>query len=200
APANGTTPQAAAPPPAAVADMPSPPAAERAPEAADASPSDAAPAQPAPAAGAGDLDSVYALWPAVVDLVRSENALLGALIAEARPVAAQEEDLTLAFSATAQFLKKKAEDPANRMIVGEALRSITGTRWRLSYELREESAEELGGRGSGSAEHSEEEWVRRFVEEFDAEEIAGEWDEAGAAAEQHGERDAPAVTSNEKGA
>jgi DNA polymerase-3 subunit gamma/tau len=161
-------------------------------------------AQPAVAPGppvgapARDLDSLSALWPAVVDLVRGENALLGALIAEARPVAVQEEDLALAFSATAQFLKKKAEDPANRQIVGEALRAITGMRWRLSYELREEAADETGPAG-GQA--SEEEWVRRFMEEFEAEEISGEWEVAAeATSEQDGERGARAVTSNEKGA
>ena len=38
-----------------------------------------------------------------------------------------------------QFSKKKAEDPAHRAAVGEALRALTGERWRLSYELREES-------------------------------------------------------------
>jgi DNA polymerase-3 subunit gamma/tau len=192
---------------AASAQAPPAPSAPPAPDPAPPEPAPAAPAPaptappPTPAAPARDLDSLCALWPAVVDLVRSENALLGALIAEARPVAVQEEDLTLAFSATAQFLKKKAEDPANRMIVGEALRAITGMRWRLSYELREESAGERGGRASVTAEHSEEEWVRRFMEEFDAEEISGEWEEAaGTAAEQDGERGARAVTSNEKGA
>src|SRR5204862_158859 len=33
-----------------------------------------------------DLDSLRSLWPAVVDLVRAQNALLGALIEEAEPV------------------------------------------------------------------------------------------------------------------
>jgi DNA polymerase-3 subunit gamma/tau len=203
APPAPSAPSALAPDPAPPEPAPAAPAlAPVAPEPAPAAPAPAPVApEPAPAAPARDLDSLYELWPAVVDLVRSENALLGALIAEARPVVVQEEDLTLAFSATAQFLKKKAEDPANRVIVGEALRAITGMRWRLSYELREESAEERGGRGSVTAEHSEEEWVRRFMEEFDAEEISGDWEEAaGTAAEQDGERGARAVTSNEKGA
>src|SRR5207244_2530547 len=33
-----------------------------------------------------DLEGLRSLWPAVVDLVRAEHALLGALIAEAQPV------------------------------------------------------------------------------------------------------------------
>ena len=147
---------------------------------------------------AEDLESVRGVWPAVVELVRGEHALLGALIAEAQPVATDGEDLTLAFAATAQFLKKKAEDPANRLAVGEALRSITGRRWRLSYELRDELAPQDRPDAGG---HSEEEWVRRFIEEFDAEEIPGEWGSApsGGAAEGR-EGDVEAVTSNEKGA
>jgi DNA polymerase-3 subunit gamma/tau len=161
-----------------------------------------APADPPPAADlapivAADLESVRALWPAVVDLVRSEHALLGALIAEARPVALDGEDLTLAFASTAQFLKKKAEDPANRVAVGEALRTIAGGRWRLSYELSEELGEQDRAE---QGEHSEEGWVRRFVEEFDAEEIHGDREpERGEGAARDGERDARAVTSNEKG-
>ena len=50
------------------------------------------------------------------------------------------EDLTVAFSATAPFLKKKAENPDNRAAVTAALQDVTGRRWRLSYELHEELA------------------------------------------------------------
>jgi hypothetical protein len=134
------------------------------------------------------------MWPAVVDLVRGEHALLGALIAEARPVSASHDEVVLAFATTAQFLKKKAEDPANRMTVAEAMRAITGTRWRLSYELREVPSEQRAQGG----ERSEEEWVRRFMTEFDAEEVAGEWPEV--AGEAHEQAEARAVTSAEKGA
>src|SRR5207248_271616 len=50
-----------------------------------------------------DLESLRSLWPAVVDLVRAQNALLGALIEEAEPVAVQGEELTVAFAASAPF-------------------------------------------------------------------------------------------------
>ncbi len=146
-----------------------------------------APVEPAaPEPIAASLESVASLWPAVVDVVRGENALLGALIAEARPVAMDGQDLTLGFAST--FLKKKAEDPANRMTVGEALRVVTGSRWRLSYELREGLAAESGEEPAEA--DSEERRLARFMEEFDAEEIPGGEDGEGE----------PAVTSNEKGA
>ncbi len=103
--------------------------------------------------------------------MRGENALLGALIAEARPVGVQGEELTLAFGSA--FLKKKAEDPANRMTVTEALRVVTGGRWRLSYELRADAPTEEGA-PAGAQPESEERWLARFMEEFDAEEIPAE--------------------------
>jgi DNA polymerase-3 subunit gamma/tau len=141
----------------------------------------ATPESSAVATAAHDLDSLRALWPAVVELVTGENGLLGACIVEARPVAVAGEELTLAFAATAQFKKKKAEDAANRLVVGEALRSLTGVRWGISYELREELAGEAPAQeGDGT----EEEWVARFMTEFDAEELV----------------DGDALTSNEKGA
>ncbi len=134
-----------------------------------------------PAPGQRDLGSLCSLWPAVVELVTVENGLLGACIVEARPVAVDGEELTLAFAATAQFKKKKAEDPDNRRAVIEALRSLTGVDWRVSYELREDLAVEERAQVT---EGSEEEWVARFMREFDAEELPDE----------------QAVTSNEKGA
>jgi DNA polymerase III subunit gamma/tau len=119
---------------------------------------------------AGDIESLRALWPGVVDLVRAENALIGALIAEAQPVAVVGEDLDVAFAATAQFLKKKAESPANRAIVTDALNRLTGRRWRISYELREQ-LDDVHGAGSRAGVYTEEEWVERLKAELDAEEI-----------------------------
>ena len=143
-------------------------ATQASPAATDASPS--LDAQQAPSV-ARDLESVRAVWPAVVELVRTEHSLLGAVICEARPVAVDGDDLTLAFASSAQFLKKKAEDPNYRAAVSEALRSIAGGRWRLSYELSDDLPVQGG---PGLPGRSEEEWVARFMQEFDAEEVA-EW-------------------------
>jgi DNA polymerase-3 subunit gamma/tau len=147
---------------------------------------------------ARDLESVCAVWPAVVELVRAEHSLLGAVICEARPVAVDGDDLTLAFASSAQFLKKKAEDPNYRAAVSEALRSIAGGRWRLSYELSDELA---GGDRPGSSQHTEEEWVARFMQEFDAQEVAEWGSEAGGATDEREHAGgAQPVISNEKGA
>jgi DNA polymerase-3 subunit gamma/tau len=121
--------------------------------------------------GARELESVRALWPAVIDLVRGANAMLAALIEQAQPVALDGEQLTVAFPSSASFLKKKAEAAPNRATVVAALGDLAGGRWRLVYELREE----LDVRESdGAAPRSEQEWVARFMEEFDAEELPPE--------------------------
>jgi DNA polymerase-3 subunit gamma/tau len=117
-----------------------------------------------------DLQAVVELWPAVVELVGAGHALCGAVIADTRPVELAGEDLVVGFPTSAAFLKKKAEDPANRQIVTDALRQLAGGRWRISYELREDLDEDAGGNGAPRA-YTEEEWIERFKSELDAEEI-----------------------------
>jgi DNA polymerase-3 subunit gamma/tau len=125
---------------------------------------------PPPVVAANDLESLQALWPAVVELVGMENKMLSAVLVDTRPVTMAGEDLTVAFASSAAFLKKKAEHPDNRAIVSDALRQLSGGRWRLSYELLEADADAA----SELPAPTEEEWVARFMEEFDAEELFGE--------------------------
>jgi len=129
---------------------------------------------PAAAPGAPDLDleSMTALWPAVIETIRAENKLLGALLADARPVALEGERLTIGFAATAEFLKRKAEDMENRATLGEAVRTVTGRRLKLAFELREDAGGE-----EGVPTLSGDEWIERFMREFDAEEIPADPDE-----------------------
>jgi DNA polymerase III subunit gamma/tau len=117
-----------------------------------------------------DLQAVLELWPAVVELVGAGHALCGAVIADTRPVELAGEDLVVGFPMSAAFLKKKAEDPANRQIVTDALRQLAGGRWRISYELREDLDDGAGGDGAART-YTEEEWIERFKSELDAEEI-----------------------------
>jgi hypothetical protein len=139
------------------------------------------------------LEAVAALWPAVVDLVRGENARLGAAIERARPVEVKGEELTIAFGSS--FLKKQAEGPADRMTVGESLTALTRVRWRLAYELRDDLDAGAEGVEEPGAD-SDERWLARFMEEFDAEEIPYEGPPTPPATAP----DEPKLTSNEKGA
>ena len=127
---------------------------------------DPEPAPSADPAGALELDNATACWPAVVDLVREENAMLAALLSDARPVAVGEQELTLAFPGGAAFLKRKAEQEDYRRVAGEALKAVTGRRLALRYELRDDEEEP-----EGEPVLSGEELVQRFMEEFDAEEV-----------------------------
>jgi hypothetical protein len=119
------------------------------------------------------LDEAVASWPAVIDLVRNDNAMLAHSLAAALPVAVGERDLTVAFPAQAEFLKRKAEQDDYRRVAAEAFRTVTGRALALRYELRED------GEGAPDAEPAMtgDELVRRFLEEFDAEEILDDPDQ-----------------------
>ncbi|HYZ82282.1 MAG TPA: hypothetical protein VE571_13480, partial [Solirubrobacteraceae bacterium] len=137
----------------------------------------AAPATEAVRAAAGppELATVAACWPAVIDLVRKDNQMLAALLADARPVALSDQDVTVAFPAGKAFLKRKAEQDDYRRATTEALRSVTGAALVLRYELRDDEAlpepEDAGGL-------SHEELVKRLVEEFDAQEVLDDDEES----------------------
>jgi DNA polymerase-3 subunit gamma/tau len=112
------------------------------------------------------LQGLIEAWPAVLATVRSDNAMLGAVVEDARPVALDGSRLVLAFAEDAAFLRRKAEDRANRTVVTDALRSVTGQSLSLDYELRE------GQTAPEARALSNEEMVRAFKDEFDAEELA----------------------------
>jgi DNA polymerase-3 subunit gamma/tau len=152
------------------------PVALAAPETAAAAP-EPEPAAPPPAPGPTappELDTLVASWPAVVDIVRQSNAMLAALLADARPVALAERDVTIAFPSGAAFLKRKAEQDDHRRATAEALRSVTGTALALRYELRDDTATPAD---QDEPTVSGEELVRRFMEEFDAEEVLDDPDQ-----------------------
>ncbi|MGZ4256045.1 MAG: DNA polymerase III subunit gamma/tau [Solirubrobacteraceae bacterium] len=166
---------AAAPAPATAAAS-APPAAPRAatpePQPEPARPPSEAPPQAAQAITAAlSLDAAVSSWPAVLDIVKGENSMLATALAAARPVAVGERELTLAFPGGASFLKRKAEQDEHRRVAAEALKTVTGHRVALRYELREDEQE---SEQAGEPSLSGEELVRRFLEEFDAEELIGD--------------------------
>ncbi len=141
------------------------------PAAAQGVPAAPADSEPEPPAGA-DLEAAVSFWPAVVEEVRARNAMLAALLADAKPVGVSERELTLAFPAGADFLKRKAEQDEHRRAAAEALKAVCGRTLVLRYELGDADGESAGEPPALSGE----ELVRRFIEEFDAEELTGEDD------------------------
>jgi hypothetical protein len=126
------------------------------------------PVEPVPAApGQAELGTLVSSWPAVVEFVRQENAMLAATLETARPVTLNDQALTLAFPAGAAFFKRKAEQDDYRRAAAEAVRSVTGARLTLRYELRDDAPVTI----ENGAELTGEELVQRFMEEFDAEEV-----------------------------
>nr|MBA3747606.1 hypothetical protein [Solirubrobacterales bacterium] len=120
-----------------------------------------------------DLDSLRAVWPAVLETVMSENALCAALIADAVPIAVDGPLVTIAFAPSDDFHRRKADDDGYRCCVAEAVRTVTGCKAQISYVLSELPATEQL-ESAADAPPTENEWVRRFVAEFDAEEIIAE--------------------------
>jgi DNA polymerase III subunit gamma/tau len=118
------------------------------------------------------LEALTELWPAVVDAVRADNQLLGAVLSEARPVGLREHELVVAFSEA--FSRRMADGRENRAAVEAALRSLCGSPLRICFELRELAPGEARDEPEPP---SEDEIVARFVSEFDAEEIAPDPDD-----------------------
>jgi DNA polymerase-3 subunit gamma/tau len=125
-----------------------------------------------PPADAPDLQAVIDSWPAVVEVVRGGNAMLAALLADARPSSVSERELTLTFPPGAAFLKRKAEQDDHRRVAADAFRAVTGRPLVLRYGLRESDDPQY--EPAGAPPLSGEELVRRFLEEFDAEELRDE--------------------------
>jgi hypothetical protein len=117
------------------------------------------------------LEVLAGLWPAVVDAVRADNQLLGAVLSEARPLALRDHELVVAFSEA--FSRRMADASENRAAIEAALRSLCGSPLRICFELRALAP----GETEDEEPPSEEEIVARFVSEFDAEEIAPDPDD-----------------------
>jgi DNA polymerase-3 subunit gamma/tau len=179
----GAAPRVAPAPPAQAAPAPQPAPAPVADQTAAAPPTGAPETAAAPPTGAletaaapphdgpPELKTVAACWPAVIDVVRQENQMLAALLADARPVSLTGHDVTIAFPAGKAFLKRKAEQDDYRRATAEALRSVVGTMLKLRYELRDET--ELPADDG----LSHEDLVKRLVEEFDAQEVLDDPDQ-----------------------
>jgi hypothetical protein len=107
----------------------------------------------------------------VLDAVREQNSMLAALLDGANPVALVGDELTVAFSESRAFLKRKAEDAPNRTALAGAIRTVSGHAVRLTYELR---PDDEGPEPPVAPRLSDDELVSHFLEEFDAEELPEE--------------------------
>ncbi|MTD44511.1 DNA polymerase III subunit gamma/tau [Conexibacter sp. W3-3-2] len=177
-PAAPAAPTGAAPSPPAEAPAAAPAPVPPAPVASAAAPAPVpdppAPPPPAPEpvaapGGSMDLDGVKDLWPAVLETISEQSGLLGAVLGGAVPVELHGEELVVAFDEGNAFMRKKAEDKPNRDALVEAIRSITGMRARVTFDLRDLS-EVVPEIGAAAQPIGEDELLARLKSAFDAEE------------------------------
>jgi DNA polymerase-3 subunit gamma/tau len=102
--------------------------------------------------------------------------MLAGLLEDAQPAELAGDGLTLAWPQSSAFSKRKAEDAANRDLIARAIRSVTGSSLRLAYELRADH-ELVAPAAAAAPALSEEDLVKRFMDEFDAEELPPEPEE-----------------------
>ncbi len=105
------------------------------------------------------------LWPAVLERVCEGEGgeMLAALLADARPIALEEDVLVLAYPASASFSKRKIEDRANGQRLGRALELVAGRSYGVRIELSDEEP--------AAPALSEDELVQRFKSTFDAQDV-----------------------------
>jgi DNA polymerase-3 subunit gamma/tau len=133
--------------------------------------------QPAAALATLSIDAVRELWPAVLEAVRGDNQLLAASLSEATPVDVRDREVVLAFPREQTFHAKMAERQNHRSTLDEAVRALVGNGVRVSFELRDDV---VVAEAHTAEPPSEEQLVRRFMAEFDAEEILPDPDQADA--------------------
>ena len=135
--------------------------------------------EPVPVAQSGetaiDLDRLRSLWPAIVDQVRSENAMVGACLEAARPLGIESDRLTICFPTMGGFSKKTVEK--NRELVQTSLRALTGRSFALDYEMSDEAAPDSPLAAAGL---TDEELIERLKRDYGATEIFDDDPEQGA--------------------
>jgi len=119
-----------------------------------------------------DIERLGTLWPAVVDQVRLENAMVGACLDAARPLRIEGDRLTICFPVMGGFSKKTVE--RNRELVQASLRALTGKSFALDYEMNDEGPEQSVPIGL-----SDEELIERLKRDYGATEIFDEPEQEG---------------------
>ena len=158
--------EAASPPPssAPAPSSPPPPPDPPAPRATAAVAAQPVAVEEAAPHAALDIDFLRGIWPAALDAVRERNAMVAALLGEARVSAVDGDKLTVSFPDGADFSRKKAE--ANRELLHDALRGLTGRGLAVTFDLGAKPEE-----GGPVPRLSEEELLERLKAEFGAEEV-----------------------------
>ncbi|MEA2475572.1 MAG: polymerase subunit gamma/tau [Thermoleophilaceae bacterium] len=124
--------------------------------------------EPAPVAvaeaGSIDVERLKQLWPAVIDQVRSENAMVGACLEAARPLRIDGDRLTICFPVMGGFSRKTVDK--NRELVQTSLRALTGCTFGLDYEMKDDEQGEPAPAGLTA-----DELIERLKRDYGATEV-----------------------------
>jgi DNA polymerase III subunit gamma/tau len=146
-----------------------------------AGPAAGAPSDPSagapPSAAAQDLAQVTRIWPAVLAKLDEKAPALKATFEGARPVAFDDEGLTIGFPPDQPFNKRKAESKDRRQELIDAFVAVTGEPVAPTYVLLEDDEAPAASAppdtpAPGSGEIDEDELLERLKSEFDAEEVS----------------------------
>ena len=145
------------------------PVAAPSPRAAEPAAEDAEPAVPHadPDAELG-LEQVRQLWQQVVLPQVGERSIpLGSILNDAKPVALDDDRLTVEFPASGSFNRQVAEEAKNAAIVHEVVAEVTGRRLAVEFTVGTAGVHEAGE----DEPASEDEFVSLFKSTFDAREV-----------------------------
>jgi DNA polymerase-3 subunit gamma/tau len=148
-----------------------------------AGPAAGAPPSPEPGAPPAEpsvslehLDQVTRIWPSVLDKLAEKAPALAATFEGARPIAFDDDGLTIGFPPDQPFNKRKAESPDRRQALVDAFTAVTGETVGPRYAMLEQgeapaasappAAPAPGGEGI-----DEDELLNRLISEFDAKEV-----------------------------
>ncbi len=153
--------------PAAVSRVPSPvpaPAASPAPAAAAREPADGDKEPDAPLL----LEQVQDAWSrSVLPAVRERSIPTATLLGEARPVALEDDTLTIEFAPAADFHRRQAEDQRNLGVLREALHEVTGRRLAVVTTIGEAPT----GPAEDEQPPGEDDFLSLLKDTFDATEV-----------------------------
>ena len=126
--------------------------------------------EPAPEPPPLEFEQLQEAWQrSVLPAVQERSIPAESVLREARPVALDDDALTLEFPAEAEFHRRLAEDPKNATVLREALYQVTGRKLDVAVRARRQARARRSDEPEGAA--SEEDLVALFKETFDAREV-----------------------------
>src|SRR5207245_6318540 len=90
-----------------------------------------------------ELTQLQEAWQrSVLPAVQEKSIPTASMLAEARPIALDDDTLTIEFPRSASFHRKLAEEPKSSTLLRDALYQVTGRRLNVAFALGESAADD----------------------------------------------------------